>query len=102
MNVHGPVRKLLRNARLLVVEDDPRLRNLLVRTITEWCFTVQAAWSGEEADRLNREQPFDLVVLDYHLPRMHGLQALRQLRQSAPNLQAIVLTAHADLAVAQE
>lgn len=88
--------------RLLIVEDDPRLRELLHRMTTEWGFDVSAVWSGEEAARLNKVRPFDLAVLDYHLPRMNGMQTLRKLRESAPDLQAVVLTAHADLGVAKE
>jgi DNA-binding NtrC family response regulator len=88
--------------RLLIVEDDPRLRDLLVRITTEWGFKVTAVWSGEEGDRLNRDAPFDLAILDYHLPRMNGMQTLRKLREAAPELQAVVLTAHADLGVAKE
>jgi len=97
-NHHRPVS----TARLLIVEDDPRLRELLVRMTTEWGFRVTAVWSGEEATRLNREAPFDLAILDYHLPRMNGMQTLRALRETTPDLQAVVLTAHADLGVAKE
>jgi DNA-binding NtrC family response regulator len=88
--------------RLLIVEDDPRLRDLLVRLTSEWGFHVTAVWSGEEAVRANRDKPFDLAVLDYHLPRMNGMQTLVKLREFTPDLQAVVLTAHADLGVAKE
>jgi DNA-binding NtrC family response regulator len=88
--------------RLLIVEDDPRLRELLLRMTTEWGFAASAVWSGEEAARLNKQQPFDLAILDYHLPRMNGMQTLGKLRESAPGLQAVVLTAHADLGIAKE
>ena len=94
--------KPVSSTRLLIVEDDPRLRDLLVRMTTEWGFNVTAVWSGEEGDRLNRSTPFDLAILDYHLPQMNGMQTLRKLRESAPELQAVVLTAHADLGVAKE
>ena len=52
--------------------------------------------------RLNRQQPFDIVILDYHLPQMDGLQTLQKLREAAPDLQAIVLTGHASLDVARQ
>jgi len=94
--------KPVASTRVLIVEDDPRLRELLVRMITEWGFAVSAVWSGEEASRLNLEKPFDLAVLDYHLPRMNGMQTLRKLRETAPDLQAVLLTAHADVGVAKE
>ena len=94
--------KPVRETRLLIVEDDPRLRELLTRLTTEWGFSVAAVWSGEEAARLNAQQVFDLAILDYHLPRMNGMQTLRKLRETAPDLEAVVPTAHADLSVAKE
>ena len=94
--------KPVSGTRLLIVEDDPRLRDLLSRMTSEWGFQVVSVWSGEEAARLNREAPFDLAILDYHLPRMNGMQTLRKLREDSPDLQAVVLTAHADLSVARE
>jgi|SRR6185312_14383829 len=101
--MHDDARPLpVTQTRLLIVEDDPRLRELLARMTREWGFQVTSVWSGEEAARLNDQTSFDLVILDYHLPRMNGLQTLRRLRKSAPNLQAVVLTAHADLDVARE
>ncbi|HEX4795978.1 MAG TPA: response regulator [Humisphaera sp.] len=89
-------------AKVLIVEDEPRLRDLLIRAVQAAGFTAEAVWSGEEAVRLNRQQPFDIVILDYHLPQMDGLQTLQKLRETAPDLQAIVLTGHASLDVARE
>lgn len=89
-------------ARLLIVEDEPRIRDLLVRMTGEWGFRATAVWSGEEAVRANAAEPFNLAILDYHLPRMNGMETLKQLRERSPNLQAIVLTAHAQLDVARE
>jgi DNA-binding NtrC family response regulator len=94
--------KPVSQTRLLIVEDDPRLRELLVRMTGEWGFMTSASWSGEEAARMNDQTPFDLAILDYHLPRMNGMQTLRRLRDSAPDLQAVVLTAHANLDLARE
>ena len=92
----------VREARLLVVEDQPRVRELLLRMTGEWGFRVTAVWSGEEGVRANALQPFNLAILDYHLPRMNGMETLRRLRLDTPHLQAIVLTAHADIDVAKE
>ncbi|HEY8746677.1 MAG TPA: response regulator [Tepidisphaeraceae bacterium] len=89
-------------ARLLVVEDEPRLRELLVRMTGEWGFRTTAVWSGEEAVRLNASEPFDIAILDYHLPSMNGMETLKRLRARSPALEAIVLTAHAQLDVAKE
>jgi len=88
--------------RLLIVEDEPRIRELLVRMTGEWGFRATAVWGGEEAVRANATQPFDVAILDYHLPRMDGMETLKRLRERSPDLQAIVLTAHAQLDVAKE
>jgi DNA-binding NtrC family response regulator len=88
--------------RLLIVEDEPRIRELLVRMTGEWGFRATAVWSGEEAVRANAAQAFDVAILDYHLPRMNGMETLKRLRERSPCLQAIVLTAHADLGLAKE
>lgn len=88
--------------RVLVVEDEPRLRELLDRTLKGWGFEAALARSGEEALRLTQSDPADIVLLDLNLPAMNGLELLRQLRQRAPGVQAIVLTGFASLEAARE
>jgi DNA-binding NtrC family response regulator len=88
--------------RVLIVEDEPRVRETLARVAESAGFHVLAVWSGEEAARHNTQRSFDVAILDYHLPRMNGLQTLQKLRRDAPNLQAIVLTGYANLDVAKE
>lgn len=89
-------------ARVLVVEDEPRVRELIVRSTQAAGFQASAVWSGEEAVRLNDQTPFDIAIVDYHLPRMDGMQTLQKLRQRSPDLQAIVLTGYANLDVARQ
>jgi DNA-binding NtrC family response regulator len=88
--------------RVLIVEDDPRVREMLVRVVQTAGFHALAVWSGEEAVRHIEKQAFDIAILDYHLPRIDGLTTLRKLRQSVPNLQGIVLTGYANLDVAKQ
>lgn len=88
--------------RVLIVEDEPRVREMLVRIGQAAGFHVLAVWSGEEAVRHNNENPFHLVILDYHLPRMNGLETLSRLRDRSPELQGIVLTGYASLDVAKQ
>lgn len=88
--------------RVLIVEDEPRVREMLVRIAQAAGFHVLAVWSGEEAVRHNNENPFHLVILDYHLPRMNGLETLSKLRERSPELQAIILTGYASLDVARQ
>ena len=97
-----PHPKQTNEARVLVVEDESRLRELLQRALAGWGFEVAVARSGEEALRLNDAQPFDIVILDLNLPGMDGLDALRQLRERGKPLQAIVLTGFASIDAAKQ
>jgi DNA-binding NtrC family response regulator len=87
---------------VLVVEDEPRLRELLGRALTGWGFETAAARSGEEAVRLSDTQPFDIAILDLNLPGMDGLETLRRLRERSASLQAIVLTGFASIDAAKQ
>jgi DNA-binding NtrC family response regulator len=99
MTVQHP--KPMNEARVLIVEDEPRLRELLQRAVAGWGFDTAAARSGEEAIRLNDVHPFEIVILDLNLPMMDGLEALARLREKSPALQAIVLTGFASIEAAK-
>ncbi|NYI07917.1 response regulator transcription factor [Allostreptomyces psammosilenae] len=68
---------------LLVVDDEPNLRELLSATLRFAGFTVTSAASGAEALRLAAATPPDLVLLDVMLPDMDGFEVLRRLRAPA-------------------
>ncbi|HEY8668419.1 MAG TPA: response regulator [Tepidisphaeraceae bacterium] len=90
------------NVRVMVVEDEPRLRELLMHALTDWGMAVTGARSGEEALRLAGAEPPQIAVLDLNLPGMGGMECLEQLRQKSPDLQAIVLTGFGDLEAAKK
>jgi DNA-binding NtrC family response regulator len=96
-----PHPRQMHEARVLVVEDEPRLRELLQRAVSGWGFEATTARSGEEAIRLNDAQPFEIAILDLNLPMMDGLEALKSLREKSPSLQAIVLTGFASIDAAK-
>jgi two-component system phosphate regulon response regulator OmpR len=82
--------------RILVVDDDPRLRELLVRYLREQGLEVKAVPDGAAMDRSLARERFDLVVLDLMLPGEDGLAICRRLR-AAPGAPAILmLTAKGD------
>jgi DNA-binding NtrC family response regulator len=87
---------------VMVVEDEPRMRELLVRAMSQWGFTVSAARSGEEALRLTESAGPEIAVLDLNLPGMDGLECLRKLRERDQRVQGIVLTGFASVESARE
>lgn len=79
--------------RILVVDDDARLRELLLRYLGEQGFEVRAVADGSEMDRVLRLNRYHLLVLDLMLPNEDGLSILRRLRGAGENVPVILLTA---------
>lgn len=79
--------------RLLVVDDDVRLRNLLQRFLEEQGYTVRAVADAVQMDRALGRELFALMVLDLMLPGEDGMAICRRLREAGNNLPIIMLTA---------
>jgi len=82
--------------KLLIVEDDPDLRRQLGSGLTERGYTVEEAEDGEEALYLGREYPYDLAIVDLGLPRLSGIEVIRQWRGEERNFPILILTARGD------
>jgi len=83
--------------KILVVDDEENLRNLLVSELAEEGYDVAEAKSGEEALlALTESGPFDLVTLDIKMPGMGGIAALREIREGTPAVPIIVLSAYSE------
>ena len=85
-------------ARLLVVDDEPNIRELLATSLRFAGFEVHAAADGAAALRLAREVEPDLVVLDVMLPDMDGFTVTRRLREKGQHVPVLFLTARDDTA----
>jgi len=81
---------------VLVVEDDVRVRDLLCRYISSQGHRVRSAGDGVEALELIGKSLPDLVLTDLKMPRMDGMELAAYLREHAPQVDVIVLTAYAD------
>jgi len=79
--------------KILVVDDDARLRDLLTRYLTEQGFQVQALPDASQLDRKLQRDPPHLLVLDLMLPGEDGLSICRRLRGSGESVPIIMLTA---------
>jgi two-component system phosphate regulon response regulator OmpR len=82
--------------RILIVDDDLRLRDLLTRYLGEQGFTVQAAAESAGMDQALARERFDLMVLDLMLPGEDGLAICRRLRGNGNTLPIVMLTARGD------
>ena len=80
-------------ARVLVVDDEPSLAELLASVLRYEGWTVQTAGNGADAVRTAREFRPDAVVLDIMLPDISGLEVMRRLRAEIPQVCVLFLTA---------
>ena len=90
------------HASLLVVDDEPGMRNFLHKTLAPRAGLVLTAASAEEAEQLLQRHRFDLLVLDITLPGKSGITLLQELRAAGNPCEVVLITAFADLETAIE
>ncbi len=88
--------------RILVVDDEPNILRLLSFKLGRAGYDAGTVATGEDALRSVEQEPPDVLLLDLKLPGIHGLDVLRQLRETSPGLPVIVLTAEGSVEVAVE
>ncbi len=87
---------ILMKKRILVAEDDPSIRKVIKLRLEHEGFVVFISGDGEEALReVERDLPFDLIILDVKMPRMNGYEACRRMRAMAAlaRVPIIIITA---------
>jgi len=82
--------------RMLIVEDDERLRERLAGHFSAAGWVVEEAADGAEALYLGTEHPYDLAIVDLGLPELSGIDLLRQWRVGERTFPVLVLTARGD------
>jgi two-component system, OmpR family, phosphate regulon response regulator OmpR len=82
--------------KILMVDDDLRMRELLQRYLTEQGFNINSVSDGKEMDKSLAADSFDLLILDLMLPGEDGLAICRRLRGSNHTMPIIMLTARGD------
>ncbi len=88
--------------RILIVEDEELMRELLVKILSREGYRLHQASSGEEALKLFQDIPIDLVLTDLRLGGMSGLELLRHARDVDPEVIVIMMTAYASVETAVE
>jgi DNA-binding NtrC family response regulator len=87
---------------LLLVDDDPNLRESLKIGLELRDYAVTVAANGMEAIQESKRQAFDVILLDMRMPEMDGLETLKRIREIRIDQKAIMLTAHGSIESAVE
>jgi len=79
---------------VLIADDSDAWRNAVGEVLAREGFRTLEAADGEEAVEVVRCERLDVVLIDFHMPRLDGLQALRIIRQERRRLPSVLMTAH--------
>jgi DNA-binding NtrC family response regulator len=85
----------MRKASILIVDDEPIVREALRDWLVDASYEVQTAETGEEGLEILKDQDISLVILDVRLPGRTGIRVLEEMKGMKPDIKAIVITAYA-------
>jgi DNA-binding NtrC family response regulator len=91
-----------RKTKVLIVDDEPAIREVLEMILQEWGYDVRLASDGAEAKQLVESYDPEIVVSDVVMPQLSGLDVLRCLKAGNPTRPVILVTAHASIDLAVE
>lgn len=98
----APVMSSVRMSSILIVDDEPGIRNSLKKGLKDHFGLIEVTDNVETADELNQRCHFDLIISDIRLPGRSGVEWVTQLREQGHMTPVIFMTAYADLAMAIE
>ncbi|MFA5163436.1 MAG: response regulator transcription factor [Patescibacteria group bacterium] len=88
--------------RILIIEDDQEIRDFLKSNLATELFAVDVAADGEQGLSLARSNDYDLIILDYVLPRLNGAQILASLRRDQNQVPVIILSVKSEFNTKKE
>ncbi|MBS8266677.1 sigma-54-dependent Fis family transcriptional regulator [Mesobacillus boroniphilus] len=88
--------------RLLIVDDEQDLLELLVRRLKRKGFDVDSAGTAEDALELVKKNEYDIGVYDIRLPNMDGIELLKETKKVQPDIEVLILTGHGTIDTAIE
>jgi len=83
--------------KLLIVEDEPVLRKALAKGFQKHGYTIETAEDGEQALDMYFDNQYNLVVLDLNLPKIDGLEVLREIRNENKEIPVLILSARSEV-----
>ena len=89
-------------ANILVLDDDPIVRRALTSVLADEGYQVQTAADGAEGLEKARRQEFNLALVDIRLPDVSGMEVLQALKEMAPDVEVLIITAYPGLETAIE
>jgi CheY-like chemotaxis protein len=79
-------------ARILVIDDDEQVLDMLYESLTREGYDVLRASNGEQGLRRYRQEPVDLIITDIIMPEKEGIETIIELRQDFPDVKIIAMS----------
>ncbi len=92
----------MKSYRILLIDDDRSLCEVLEFNLQEQGYQVDTAFTGKQGLAKFKKQDYHLVITDMKMPGMDGLQVLKELRKAKPQTMVIIITAFASVETAAE
>jgi len=83
--------------KILLVEDDKKLAKLIEEGLKKQNFRVDVAYDGEEGLYLAKNNQYDVMIIDWMLPKLSGIELIKKLREENIHTPALILTAKSDI-----
>lgn len=83
--------------RILIIEDDIDIKDMLALYLKQVCFAVDSTTSGQKGSYLARTNEYDLIILDYMLPEKDGLQICKEIRISGKTMPILMLSVRGEI-----
>jgi len=84
---------------ILIVDDDQEMGNLMKKVLERESYRVILAANGTEGLLRIREQRFDLIISDLRMPGLSGMDLIREIQKTAPEIPVVLITAFGDMQV---
>ncbi|MCX6639557.1 MAG: response regulator [bacterium] len=82
------------NLRMLIVDDDPAIRNILCEICRSLGMEVHSAKDGAEGLEVFKSAPIEMAILDIYMPHMNGLSLMSRIKETNPQCQVILITGY--------
>lgn len=83
--------------RILLCEDEKELSSAISRLLKKFNYEVDAAFDGQEALEYSKASNYDAIILDIMMPKLTGIEVLKEIRKSGNNIPIIMLTAKSEV-----
>jgi DNA-binding NtrC family response regulator len=91
------VKKMNKNARILVVDDDENIRKVEVAILEDQSYTVESVGTAKEAIEKSKRKFYNVALIDIRLPDMEGIELLTRFRETTPKIRKIIVTGYPTL-----